>query len=115
MLKIDLKFPDLGFPPSSHETVIVISLVNALMLGWTCLLAWGVKKPIERRAVLFITGIFVILPFEIYDLGLILKYGIDIYSAFTMIEMLIIRSVLICLMIYGYKLAQKIAINSESK
>lgn len=33
------------------------------MLGWTAFMFWGVLKPIERRATLFLTGLLVTLMF----------------------------------------------------
>jgi hypothetical protein len=39
----------------SEAYLYVSRIAGALMLGWTVLLIWGVKKPIERADILMIT------------------------------------------------------------
>jgi hypothetical protein len=39
----------------SEVYLYVSRIAGALMLGWTVLLIWGVKKPIERAGILIIT------------------------------------------------------------
>ena len=35
---------------------LIMGIGGSLMLGWTCLLCWTLKKPVERRAVLLLTA-----------------------------------------------------------
>lgn len=39
----------------------VLGIAGTLMTGWTCLLIWGVRKPIERRFVILLTAFPVVL------------------------------------------------------
>ncbi|UCG00281.1 MAG: hypothetical protein JSW11_11600 [Candidatus Heimdallarchaeota archaeon] len=49
-------FVDLGYPsPISDFDYYTLVGVSSLMLGWTCLLFWADRKPIERRDTLLIT------------------------------------------------------------
>lgn len=64
---IGLFLPDvygflLGNPVFSPgiELRLVMGIGGSLMLGWTILLLWAVRKPVERRGVLLITAIPVI-------------------------------------------------------
>lgn len=38
------------------QTRLIMGIGGILMLGWTFLLLWGVRKPIERRVVILITA-----------------------------------------------------------
>lgn len=38
------------------ETRLVMGIAGSLMAGWTLLLAWGLRRPIERRGVLLLTA-----------------------------------------------------------
>jgi len=39
-----------------HQTRFIMMLGGVLMTGWTFLLIWAVRKPIERRVVIFFTA-----------------------------------------------------------
>lgn len=39
---------------------LIMGIGASLMMGWTCLLFWAVRKPIERRSVLLMTAVPVI-------------------------------------------------------
>lgn len=41
--------------------------LGAIIFAWTFTLIWGLKKPIERRIILPITAIFVLIPFIIIE------------------------------------------------
>jgi len=43
------------FPPLSEGTFVILITETALMWGWTALLFWADRKPIERRGVLLLT------------------------------------------------------------
>jgi hypothetical protein len=42
-------------PPSGVEVRAALAMASALMLGWTALLIWGSRRPVERRGVLLLT------------------------------------------------------------
>lgn len=44
-----------GFEPDSEQR-LVMGIAASLMTGWTLLLLWAVRAPIERRAVILITA-----------------------------------------------------------
>jgi hypothetical protein len=41
--------------PSSVEVRAALGMACALMFGWTALLAWGSRRPVERRGILLLT------------------------------------------------------------
>jgi len=43
------------FPPITEGTFVILVTETALMWGWTALLFWADRKPIERRGVLLLT------------------------------------------------------------
>lgn len=45
----------------SNEVRVVLLIAASLMFGWTVLLYFGYRKPIERRFILLITGVPVLL------------------------------------------------------
>ncbi len=45
--------------PNTPELRVAASSAFTLMLGWTFALAWGLKKPVERRALLLMIAIFI--------------------------------------------------------
>ena len=75
----------------------------ALMIGWTLLLIWGARKPVERRGVLLLTVIVII--------GLLLSEMDAVASGFILlVEMLptfCIQAGLIVLFLLGYRRAAK--------
>jgi hypothetical protein len=77
---IGLFFPSLfglliGKPEFSPElqTRLVMGMGGSLMTGWTFLLLWAVRKPVERRVVILVTaypvvfGMLVIAVIELLD------------------------------------------------
>ena len=48
---------------------LIMGIGGILMTGWTCLLIWAVRKPIERRVVILITAFPVV--FGMFCLALI--------------------------------------------
>jgi hypothetical protein len=71
----------------------------SLMLGWTILLLWGVRKPLERKGILLITVFPVIL-------GLVATEIFGVSTGFiTPIHMLrswIMQAILIVLFLFAY-------------
>lgn len=41
--------------PSSVEVRAALGMASALMFGWTALLVWGSRQPVERRGILLLT------------------------------------------------------------
>lgn len=64
-----------------------------LMWGWTVLLFWGTRKPIERSTLLLITAIPVVLGLTI---------NVMIYSFTTLILLWIVQIYLCSVFLYGY-------------
>jgi hypothetical protein len=90
------------------DSVYSVGQDVALMFGWTFLLIWAVRKPIERRGVLFLT-IFPVL------IGLIINavngflYGFIALK--NVIPLLLGQSVLVVLFAIGYVVARNIENN----
>ena len=54
------------------ETKLIMGIGGTLMTGWTLLLLWAVKKPIERRGVILLTAFPVV--FGMFIITLIQHY-----------------------------------------
>ena len=71
----------------------------SLMLGWTVLLIWADRKPVERKGVIMITVIPVVI-------GLILAGSFAVYCGLIKIDKMIptwiIQSTLLILFCYSY-------------
>jgi exosortase/archaeosortase len=80
---------------------------GSLMTGWTFLLLWAVRKPVERRVVILITAFPVVFGMFIISFIEVL-YG----STFT-VWLLIKTGILIISMISSYILAGKVAGEKE--
>lgn len=86
--------PDLQF-------ILVMSIGGIVLAGWTILLIWAVRKPIERRFVILLTAIIVV--------GLSIVALIGYLEGNTRnIWILIKNSVLFIFMITSYLLANNI-------
>lgn len=96
----------MGFPVATVETKFMLIAGMALMIGWTVLLIWGDRKPIERRHILLITAFPVVF---IYLLGELIVYllGESIQTLNELILFQIIRSVLIIIFVIAFILAEK--------
>lgn len=82
---------------------LIMGIGGALMTGWTFLLLWAVKQPIERRAVILITAFPVV--FGLSVVALIGFLGGNTSNIWILIKNLI----LIISMITSYMLAGKAA------
>ena len=80
-----------------------MGMAGSLMIGWTLLLLWAVRKPIERRVVILLTAFPVVLGMFIISLIEVL-HG----NAF-LIWASIKSTVLIVSMTTSYVLADKLA------
>ena len=85
------------------QTKIIMGMGGSLMTGWTFLLLWAVRKPIERRVVILITAFPVVF-------GMVIVSLIEVLYGNTFIIWALIKStVLIISMINSYILAGKMA------
>lgn len=57
-----------GFSQSMSPLEVIWSrYLGAIIFAWTFTLLWGLQKPVERRIILPITAIFVLIPFIIIE------------------------------------------------
>jgi hypothetical protein len=82
---------------------LIMGIGGALMTGWTFLLLWAVKQPIERRAVILLTAFPVV--FGLSVVALIGFLGGNTSNIWILIK----NSILIISMITSYMLASKAA------
>ena len=83
------------------ETKLIMGIGGTLMTGWTFLLLWAVKKPIERRGVILLTAFPVV--FGMFIITLIQLFNGKSIIIWAMVKTLI----LFTSMIYSYLLAGK--------
>ena len=87
-----------NFNPSG-EFRYVLGTCAALMFGWTCLLIWADRKPVERRGILLLTIVPVKVCLDISKIFLLVYHVISL-------EKLLVSSidavVLYVLFIYSY-------------
>ena len=82
---------------------LMMGVAGTLMTGWTLLLLWAIRKPIERRFVILLTAFPVI-----FGLFIVALIGVLNGNAFE-IWVLVKTSLLFIFMIYGYVLASRVA------
>jgi hypothetical protein len=84
-------------PGNDYKYAMIVGA--SLMLGWTVLLIWADRKPVERKGVIMITVIPVVV-------GLILAGTFAVYCGLIKIEKMIptwiIQSTLLILFCYSY-------------
>ena len=93
-----------GTPDFNPDTEVrsIMAIGGTLMLAWTLLLLWAVRKPIERRGVILLTAFPIVF-------GLTLLSLIQVLEGNTFeIWILIKGTILIVSMVTSYVLAGKI-------
>ncbi len=81
------------------QTKVIMGMGGSLMTGWTFLLFWAVRKPIERRVVILLTAFPVVF-------GMLLISFIEVLYGNSFIIWAMMKStILIILMTYSYILA----------
>jgi hypothetical protein len=89
-------------PGNDYKYAMMVSA--SLMLGWTVLLIWADRKPVERKGVIMITVIPVVI-------GLILAGAFAVSAGLIKIEKMIptwiIQSILLILFCYSYYVNSK--------
>ena len=88
--------PDLEFR-------LVMGIGASLMTGWTFLLLWAVRKPIERRAVILLTAFPVV-----FGMFIIALVGV-LYGNVSNIWILVKTTILFISMITSYLLANRMS------
>ena len=92
--------------PDFHPDVqvkLIMGVGASLMTGWTCLLVWAIRKPIERRGVILLTAFPVV--FGLFLVALIGFLGGNSWNLWILIK----STILIISMVTSYILAGKIA------
>lgn len=101
-------FIDLGFPSSVTEFgYYTLVAVSGLMLGWTMILLWADRKPIERKDTLLMTVLVMILMMTTQMIGFL-----NSNPHITLISLLS-NSTLIIYAI-GYYLARELSLNIKN-
>lgn len=83
------------------QTRLIMGIGASLMTGWTCLLLWAVRKPVERRGVILLTAFPVV--FGLFIVALVGFLGGNTWNLWLLIKTII----LIISMVTSYILAGK--------
>ena len=85
------------------ETRLIMGIGGTLMLGWTFLLIWAVRDPIERRGVIILTAFPVVY-------GMFIITLIQFIAGNTFIMWALVKTIiLLTSMTFSYLLASKVA------
>jgi hypothetical protein len=87
---------------------LIMGIGGSLMIGWTLLLLWAVKKPIERRTVILLTSFVVMGLFIVALIGFLDGNKLNIW-------ILIKNTILIIFMITSYLLAGKMEMKKHNQ
>ncbi|MFC2161216.1 hypothetical protein ACFLRW_00995 [Acidobacteriota bacterium] len=87
------------------QVKLIMGIGGTLMTGWTVLLLWAVRKPVERRSVILITAFPVV--FGMFVIALIGFIGGSLSNLWILIK----SSILILTMVTSYVLAGQISKN----
>jgi hypothetical protein len=98
-----------GYITLTDITYSILVFETALMWGWTALLIWADRKPIERRGVLLLTIVPVVGMMLVFN-----TVGFVGGNPFISVFMLVIQSLIIALYIVSFILATKLAKKNES-
>jgi predicted neutral ceramidase superfamily lipid hydrolase len=91
------------------ETRYVMYVGASLMLGWTILLIWADRKPIERRGVILITACPVVIGLTIANI-----YGVScrFVKLENMLPTLILQAIILVLFFFSYAYSAKCKVKS---
>lgn len=87
---------------------LVMGIGGSLMTGWTLLLVWAVRRPIERRVVILLTALVVLGMFIITLIGVLEGETSNIW-------LLVKTTILMITMLTSYILAGKMVIENDKK
>ncbi|MBD3341496.1 MAG: hypothetical protein GF353_20500 [Candidatus Lokiarchaeota archaeon] len=91
----------LNYPVLTPITQYLARQVIPLVIGWTILLIWGDQKPVERRNILLLTAIPLLLLGIFLDL-ILLILGNKVVSIRTNIMTFLIQTTLMIIILIGY-------------
>jgi len=94
-----------GFDKFSDNYFFAMRYGASLMTGWTLVLIWAYKKPLERRFIAVLT-IIVIIGLVVTEIFAIANGSININK---MIPTWILQIVLLCLFSFSYAITHKIS------
>jgi len=97
----------LQYPIFTSSTQFLARQVIPLVIGWTILLIWGDRKPIERRIILLLTVIPLLLLGIFLDTILMIM-GNELSSLENYSITLIIQAILMIIMLIGYLMAKSL-------
>ena len=83
------------------QTRLLMAIGGILMTGWTCILLWAVKKPIERRVIILITAFPVV--FGLFIVALIGYLKANASNIWILVK----TSILFISMVTSYVLSRK--------
>ena len=104
----------LNYPVLTPITQYLARQVIPLVIGWTILLIWGDQKPIERRILLLLTALSLLLLGLFLDLVL-LMLGNEVILLETNIMTFIIQTLLMILILIGYAISNNLSKQRDGK
>jgi len=105
----------MNYPTPTLETRYMLIAGMSLMWGWTVLLIWGDRKPIERRLILLFTAFPVVFGLFVGELVLFLQ-GFTSQNTTQFAIFQSIRFILMIIFLVGFFLARKnVKINKMKK
>jgi hypothetical protein len=104
----------LNYPVLTPITQYLARQVIPLVIGWTILLIWGDQKPIERRILLLLTALPLLLLGLFLDL-ILLIIGNEVISLETNITTFIIQTLLMILILIGYAISINLSKHGDKK
>jgi len=98
-----------GFSQSMSPLEVIWSrYLGAIIFAWTFTLLWGLQKPVERRIILPITAIFVLIPFIIIEYQVLIT---GLLPLGNMLFLIVLQLFLIAVFMKGYfSVSEKISI-----
>jgi hypothetical protein len=93
-----IMFGNADFGPGA-EYNYAMYIGAALMLGWTVLLLWGFRKPLERKGLVLITACPVVIGMILANIYAVTE---GIVQLGNMLPTFIIQSILLVLFIFSY-------------
>lgn len=96
--------PDAGHVMGTRGAVYAMAIAGSLMLGWGCLLLWADRDPVERKGVLILTVIPVVV-------GLVIPgsfaLAADLIPFFSMATTWVMQIAIMGLFLFSYYNARR--------
>lgn len=97
------------WPPINEMSYMILITECALMFGWTALLIWGDRKPIQRRDILLLTAAPVVSMIVIFNIIAIVQGNV-----YWSISRILPPALVLVLILFAYILARSTAKQEES-